>query len=123
MVDLFTFLFNFLDIILDFYLFPTTLDGVRVQKLAVESPDLLGILEKFSISLCKLFLFDFLLEFSLFLIDPPAFELFLLELFEPFFFLSLFEVLEVVGPLIGSLLAFLEEICCSVLFAVGWVMR
>jgi hypothetical protein len=53
-------------------------------------------LEKLAVCLSELFFFDLLLVFSLLFINPPSFKLLLLELFEPFFLLSFFEVLEVV---------------------------
>lgn len=63
------------------------------------------------------------MEFTLFLIDPSAFEFLLLELFVPLFLLSLLEILEVVSPLVSPLLAFLIEIGCPVLLSVGWIIR
>lgn len=96
MVYLFALFFDLLDIILNFYLFASTLKRIRIQKLAVKSPDLLCILEKLGIRLSELFFLDLLLILSLLLVNPPAFQLFLLELFESLFLLSFFEILEIV---------------------------
>lgn len=51
MVDLLTLFLNVLDIILDFYLFLSALEGVRVEELAVESTHLLCVLEQLGIGL------------------------------------------------------------------------
>ena len=121
MVYFFALFLDLLNIILDFDLLLPPLEGVRVQKFAIESAHLLCILEQLGVGHGELLLLDFLLELALLLVDASALELLLLELFVPLFFLALLEVLEVVGPLVRPLLALLEQVCRSVLFCVGCV--
>lgn len=120
-VYFFALFLDLLNIILDFDLLLPPLEGVRVQKFAIESAHLLCILEQLGVGLGELLLLDFLLELALLLVDASALELLLLELFVPLFFLALLEVLEVVGPLVRPLLALLEQVCRPVLFCVGCV--
>ena len=107
MVDLLALLLDFLDVVLDFYLFLPALESVGVEELAVESAHLLGVLEELGVGLGQFLLFEFLLELALFLVHPPSLQFLLLELLVALFLLALLEVLQVVTPLVSPLLAFL----------------
>ena len=117
MVELLSLLFDVLHVLLDLQLLLPALEGIGVQKFAIESPDLLGVLEEFLIGNRELLLFLLELEASFFFIDFPAFELLLLEFPEALLLLSFFEVLGVVDPLIGPLLALLILMESQVVFA------
>lgn len=117
-VDLLSFLLDVLDVLLYFQLLFSALEGIREEKFAIQTSDLLGILEKLGIGLGEFFFFEFLLEFALLLIDPPSLELLLLELFVPLLLLSLLQILKVIRPLVSPLLTLLIEICGLVLLAI-----
>ena len=107
MIELLPLLLDVLHIFLDLQLLLPALEGIRVQKFAIKSPDLFRVLEQFLIGNRQLLLFLLELEASFFLIDFSAFELLLLEFPEALLLLSFFEVLWVVSPLIGPFLALL----------------
>ena len=62
MVKLLSFLFDVLNVLFDLELLLSSLERIRKEKFAIESPDLLCILEEFAIGLSQLFFFLFLLE-------------------------------------------------------------
>ena len=104
-VELVSLLLDVLAILLDLKLLLPALEGIRVQKFAVESSHLFRPLEEFVVGNGELDFFFMKLEASFFLIYFPAFELLLLELSEPLLLLPFLEVLGVVDPLVGALLA------------------
>jgi hypothetical protein len=121
-IDLLTFFLDLLDVFLDFYLLLSSLEGIGVEKFAVECSYLLSILEKLAVGLGKLLFFKFLLEFTLLLIHFSALELLLLELFVPLLLLAFFEILEVISPLIRALLTLLKLIGGLVLLAISCIV-
>jgi hypothetical protein len=120
-VVLFPLFVDVLDVVLDFYLFLSTLESVGVQEFTVESSDLFGLLEEFSVGFGEFLFLDLVLELLFLLVHSSSFELLLLELFEPLFFLAFFEILEVVAPLVRAFLALLVEIVGAVLLGVAWI--
>ena len=116
-VELVPLLLDVLAILLDLKLLLPALEGIRVQKLAVESPDLFGALEELVVGNSELDFFFLKLEASFFLIDFPAFELLLLELSKPLILLPFLEVLGVVDPLVSTLLALHMLVGCQVVLS------
>jgi hypothetical protein len=117
-VELFSFLFDVIDVFLDLQLLLSTLESIREEKFAVESSDLLCILEELAVGEGQFFLFLFQLESFLLLIYFSTLELLLLEFSIAFLLFSFFEVLGVVNPLVGSLLALLILMNGKVLISV-----
>ena len=64
-------------------------------------------MEEFAVGNGEFLFFFFLLELAFLFIEFSALELLLLELSVPFFLLSFLEVLGVIDPLVGPLLALL----------------
>lgn len=110
MIELLPFLVDILDVLLDFYLLFAALESIGEKQLTIQAADLLSLLEQLSVGLGEFFLLEFLLILAFFFIDAPAFKLFFFEFLEALFLLPLFEVLQVVFPLISPLLALLMQI-------------
>lgn len=105
MIELFSFLLDVLHILFNLELLLSALEGIWVQKFAIESPDLFWFLEEFAVGNGKFFFFFLLLEEFFFLIYFSPFELLFLKFSKSFFLFSFFEVFGVIDPLIGSFLA------------------
>lgn len=90
---------------LELELLLAAVEGVGHQQFAVEGADLLGVLEELGVGPAQLLLLAHLLQEAFLFVGGPALEFLLLELGEPFLLLPLLEVLGVVSPVVGTLLA------------------
>lgn len=102
MVELVSLLLDVLHVSFDVVLLFPTLEGIRIEELAVEGADFLSVLEEFPVGSGKFCLGFALLETFLLVIYFPAFEFFLFELLVAFLLLPFFEVLGVVDPLVSA---------------------
>ena len=117
MIELLSLFFDVFQVIFYFDLLLPALERVRVEKFAVESSDLLCILEELVIGDGKLFFLVLGLEDSFLFIDFAALELLLLELPKALLLFPFLEVFRVVDPLVRSLLALHMLVPCQIVLS------